>query len=40
MTRIIDRLPPEIARQLHPDRFSNESGYGATRERPSQPGSQ
>jgi hypothetical protein len=24
MPNIIDRLPPEIARQLHPDRLKNE----------------
>jgi len=33
MTSIIDRLPPEIARQLHPDRLANESAYWEARDR-------
>lgn len=30
--RIIDRLPPEIVQQMHPDRLRNESDYWAARE--------
>jgi hypothetical protein len=32
MTTIADQLPPEIARQLHPDRRKNETDYWAARE--------
>lgn len=32
MTPIVDQLPPEIARQLHPDRRKNEAEYWAARE--------
>ena len=32
MKSIIDQLPPEIARQLHPDRRTNEAGYWALRD--------
>jgi hypothetical protein len=32
MKRIIDQLPPEIARQIHPDRRKNEEGYWAVRD--------
>jgi hypothetical protein len=32
MTRITDQLPPEIARQLHPDRRKNEAAYWAARD--------
>ena len=32
MTNIADQLPPEIARQLHPDRRKNEAGYWAVRD--------
>ncbi len=32
MKRIADRLPPEIARQLHPDRRKNEDAYWAVRD--------
>ena len=32
MKRIVDQLPPEIARQLHPDRRKNEDGYWAVRD--------
>ena len=32
MKSIADRLPPEIARQLHPDRRKNEAGYWAVRD--------
>ncbi len=31
MKRIVDQLPPEIARQLHPDRRKNEEAYWAVR---------
>lgn len=30
--RIVDRLPPEIARQIHPDRRRNEEAYWAVRD--------
>jgi hypothetical protein len=33
MTSIADRLPPEIARLLHPDRRRNEAEYWAARDR-------
>jgi Family of unknown function (DUF5678) len=32
MNSIADRLPPEIAEQIHPDRRKNEAGYWAARE--------
>jgi hypothetical protein len=32
MTRMADQLPPEIARQLHPDRRKNEAEYWALRD--------
>jgi hypothetical protein len=32
MRSIADQLPPEIARQLHPDRRKNEAGYWAARD--------
>src|SRR5947199_967917 len=32
MKRIVDQLPPEIARQIHPDRRKNEEGYWAVRD--------
>jgi hypothetical protein len=32
MKRIADRLPPEIARQIHPDRRKNEEAYWAVRD--------
>ena len=32
MKSIADQLPPEIARQIHPDRRKNEAGYWAVRE--------
>ena len=32
MNSIIDQLPPEIARQLHPDRRKNEEGYWSVRD--------
>lgn len=32
MKSIADQLPPEIARQLHPDRRKNEAGYWAVRD--------
>jgi hypothetical protein len=32
MKSIIDQLPPEIARQLHPDRRKNEEAYWAVRD--------
>jgi len=32
MTSIADRLPPEIARQLHPERRKNEAAYWAVRD--------
>jgi len=32
MKSIADQLPPEIARQLHPDRRKNEEGYWAMRD--------
>ncbi|MBX9581076.1 MAG: hypothetical protein K2X87_12275 [Gemmataceae bacterium] len=32
MDRIADRLPPEIARQLHPDRLANEDAYWTARD--------
>jgi len=32
MKSIIDQLPPEIARQIHPDRRKNEAAYWAVRE--------
>ncbi len=31
MSSIADRLPPEIAGQMHPDRRKNETGYWAMR---------
>ena len=31
MTRIIDQLPAEIAKRMHPDRRKNEAGYWAVR---------
>ncbi len=33
MRSIADRLPPEIARQIHPDRRKNEAEYWAVRDR-------
>jgi hypothetical protein len=33
MKSIADQLPPEIARQIHPDRRKNEAGYWAVRDR-------
>lgn len=32
MRSIADQLPPEIARQIHPDRRNNEAGYWAVRD--------
>jgi hypothetical protein len=32
MTSIADRLPSEIARQIHPDRRKNEEAYWAVRD--------
>jgi hypothetical protein len=32
MKSIADRLPPDIARQIHPDRRNNEDGYWALRD--------
>ena len=32
MKNIADQLPPEIARQLHPDRRKNEAAYWAVRD--------
>jgi hypothetical protein len=32
MKTIADQLPPEIARQLHPDRRKNETDYWAVRD--------
>ena len=32
MTRIADQLPPDIARQIHPDRRKNEAAYWAIRD--------
>ncbi len=32
MNRIADQLPPEIARQIHPDRRKNEADYWAVRD--------
>jgi hypothetical protein len=32
MKSIADQLPPEIARQLHPDRRKNEEAYWAARD--------
>ncbi|MCI0638198.1 MAG: hypothetical protein L0Y72_01100 [Gemmataceae bacterium] len=32
MHSIADQLPPEIARQIHPDRRKNEAAYWAARE--------
>ena len=32
MKSIADKLPPEIARQIHPDRRKNEAGYWAARD--------
>lgn len=32
MALLVDQLPPEIARQLHPDRRKNEEAYWATRD--------
>src|SRR5438552_16098588 len=32
MKRIADQLPPEIARQIHPDRRKNEAAYWAVRD--------
>src|SRR5437667_8796492 len=32
MKRIVDQLPPEIARQIHPDRRRNEEAYWAVRD--------
>jgi hypothetical protein len=33
MKSIADQLPPEIARQIHPDRRKNETAYWAVREK-------
>src|SRR5438552_14673187 len=33
MKSIADQLPPEIARQIHPDRRKNEAAYWAVRDR-------
>jgi hypothetical protein len=33
MNNIADQLPPEIARQIHPDRRKNEAGYWAIRDK-------
>jgi hypothetical protein len=33
MKSIADRLPPDIARQLHPDRRKNEADYWVARDR-------
>jgi hypothetical protein len=33
MKSIADQLPPEIARQIHPDRRRNEAGYWAARDK-------
>ena len=32
MGSLADQLPPEIARQIHPDRRKNEAGYWAARD--------
>jgi uncharacterized protein DUF5678 len=32
MKSIVDQLPPEIARQIHPDRRKNEAEYWAVRD--------
>ena len=32
MKSIADQLPPEIARQIHPDRRKNETAYWAVRD--------
>ncbi len=32
MTSIADQLPPEVARQIHPDRRTNEAAYWAARD--------
>ena len=32
MRSLADRVPPEIARQIHPDRRKNEAAYWATRD--------
>jgi hypothetical protein len=32
MESIADQLPPDIARQIHPDRRKNEEGYWAVRD--------
>jgi hypothetical protein len=32
MKSIVDRLPPEIARQIHPDRRKNETAHWAVRD--------
>src|SRR3954451_17856237 len=32
MKSIVDQLPPEIARQIHPDRRKNEAAYWAVRD--------
>ena len=32
MKSIADQLPPEIAKQIHPDRRKNEEGYWAVRD--------
>jgi hypothetical protein len=32
MKGLADELPPEIARQIHPDRLKNEQGYWAVRD--------
>lgn len=32
MLNIADQLPPEIARQIHPDRLRNEAAYWAARD--------
>jgi hypothetical protein len=32
MKSIVNQLPPEIARQIHPDRRKNEMGYWAVRD--------
>jgi hypothetical protein len=33
MKNIVDQLPAEIARQIHPDRRGNEAAYWAVRDR-------
>ena len=32
MNSLVDQLPPEIARQIHPDRRQNEADYWAVRD--------